>query len=440
MKKALVKAAVLCSTVSICTAVPAFAMVKNIEINAVLDSVSEPDAGICFFPEYEVSEEDDIDTVIVADAKSIKDNNPTIPSTINVTISSSSGALDDDLKITGTGIRTTYVDVVSVDNTEASGRLLVYPLYELTAPENVVIDTANSQVRWDEVKYAGKYEVVVTYPDKNGNEKTSHHTTSKTYLNISNALSNAYNGQVGVAVRAIPTDEQGYMDAVIDASGKAVWTGMDVSLANEYEVRVSYSDANGRKITKKYRTSETSHDVSGYINSAQAGTLKVTVRAIPKRNDAKYYNIAISDWASAGNYTADTSDYDVDDKWDFLSDYKSTVDGNFATNVKSNGTYNSVSAGSLGSGDANAYWKRTAYKWQYIADGVPYNQGWKKINDSWYYFDTDSYMHTGWLELNGAWYYLESKVGAGAGVMCTGTRDINGKTYIFGNDGVCINH
>lgn len=440
MKKGVLKVAGMCSAVSICAAIPTFAMVKNVEINAVIDSISEPDAGICFFPEYEVSDEEDIDTVIMADAQSIKDNNPTIPSTIKVTLTSSSGALDDDLKITGTGIRTTYVDMVSVDNTEATGRLLVYPMYELTAPDNMVIDVANSQVKWDEVKYAGKYEVVISYLDKNGNVKTLHHTTEKTYYNISNAINNAYNGQFGVAVRAIPTDEQGYVDASIDASGKAVWTGMDVSLADEYEVRISYTDANGKKITRKYRTKETSHDVSGYVNSAQAGTLKVTVRAIPKRNDAKYYNIAISDWADIGNYAADTSDYDVDNKWDFLSDYKSTVDGDFAANVKSSGTYNSMSAGSLGSGDANAFWKRTTYKWQYIIDGVPYNQGWKQINDRWYYFDADSYMHTGWLELNGAWYYLESKVGSSTGVMCTGTREINGKTYIFGTDGVCINH
>ena len=440
MKKGVLKVAGMCSAVSICAAIPTFAMVKNVEINAVIDSISEPDAGICFFPEYEVSDEEDIVTVILADAQSIKDNNPTIPSTIKVTLTSSSGALDDDLKITGTGIRTTYVDMVSVDNTEATGRLLVYPMYELTAPDNMVIDVANSQVKWDEVKYAGKYEVVISYLDKNGNVKTLHHTTEKTYYNISNAINNAYNGQFGVAVRAIPTDEQGYVDASIDASGKAVWTGMDVSLADEYEVRISYTDANGKKITRKYRTKETSHDVSGYVNSAQAGTLKVTVRAIPKRNDAKYYNIAISDWADIGNYAADTSDYDVDNKWDFLSDYKSTVDGDFAANVKSSGTYNSMSAGSLGSGDANAFWKRTTYKWQYIIDGVPYNQGWKQINDRWYYFDADSYMHTGWLELNGAWYYLESKVGSSTGVMCTGTREINGKTYIFGTDGVCINH
>ena len=440
MKNRMIKLVGVCSAVSLFSVMQAFAMVKNIEINAVIDSISEPDAGICFFPEYEVSDEDDIDAVIIADAAGIKDNNPTIPATIKVTITSSAGALDDDLKISGTGIRSTYVDMVSVDNTEAAGRLLVYPLYELKAPENLAIDAVNSQVTWSDVDYAGKYEVVISYVDKYGNVKTSHHTTSKTYYNISNALTNAVNAQFGIAVRAIPTEEQGYMDADIDSSGKATWTGFDANFADEYEVRISYTDAGGKKVTKKYRTTDRSKDVSGYVNSAQAGTLKVTVRAIPKRNDAKYYNIAISDWAETGSYAADTSDYDVEDKWDFLSDYKATVDGDFATNITSSGTYNSVSAGSLGSGDANAVWKRTTYKWQYVVDGVPYNQGWRKINDRWYYFDADSFMHTGWLELNGAWYYLESKVGSETGVMCTGTRDINGKTYIFGSDGVCINH
>ncbi len=440
MKKNILKVVCISSAVSIITTVPALAMVKNVEINADLDAISEADAGICFFPNYEVEADDDVDAVIVADTTSIKNNNPTIPATVNVTITSDAGALDDDLKISGTGIRSTYVDMVSVDNTEATGRLLVYPLYELKAPENLNIDSANAQVSWSSVEYAGKYEVVVTYVDKNGNEKTHHATTSNTHYSISNAISNAYGGQFGVAVRAIPTDDPGYQDAVIGADGKASWARYDADFANEYEVRISYTGANGKKVTTKYRTKETSHDVSGYINSAQTGTLKVTVRGIPKKNDAKYYNIAISDWATIGSYAADTSDYEVDDKWDFLSDYKATVDGSFATNVKSNGTYNSVSTKSIGSGDANAQWKRVTYKWQYLINGVPYNQGWKKINDQWYYFDADGYMHTGWLEVNGVWYYLESKVGSSTGVMCTGNKDINGKSYIFGADGVCMNH
>lgn len=439
MKKTKLKIMGVLTAVCLLTPVTSLAMIKNVEINADLDSVNEVDAGICFFPDYEV-EDDDIDVQIAADTTSIKNNNPTIPATVNVTITSDAGALDDDLKISGTGIRSTYVDMVSVDNTEATGRLLVYPLYELVAPQNLAIDAANKQVSWSAVPYAGKYEVVITYVDKNGNEKTSHATTEKTYHSISTALANAYQGSFGVAVRAIPTDEQGYQDAAINEKGMASWTGFDTAFADEYEVRVSYTGTNGKKVTTKFRTKDTYHDVSGYMNSAQMGTFKVTVRAIPKKNDAKYYNIAFSDWSYAGSYTADTSDYDIDDKWEFLSDYKATVEGDFATNIRSRGTYNSADPKTIGSGSANASWKRTGYKWQYIADGVAYNQGWKQINGQWYYFDPDSFMHTGWLELNGARYYLESKVGSSTGAMVTGTRDINGKTYIFGDDGICLNY
>ena len=61
------------------------------------------------------------------------------------------------------------------------------------------------------------------------------------------------------------------------------------------------------------------------------------------------------------------------------------------------------------------------------------------MNGSWYYFDADGYMHTGWLEWNGHWYYLESKIGSTCGTMVTGTKDINGVTYSFAADGICLN-
>ena len=42
-------------------------------------------------------------------------------------------------------------------------------------------------------------------------------------------------------------------------------------------------------------------------------------------------------------------------------------------------------------------------------------------------------MHTGWewVAEKGAWYYLDP----GTGVMVTGTRTIDGKTYTFSSDG-----
>ena len=91
---------------------PALAMIKSIEINADTDSIPSYSAGTAFFPEYEVSD-DDADGLTVAfspEARSAMGSaNPTIPATVKFTIQSDSENLDDDLKIIGTGIRSTYV-------------------------------------------------------------------------------------------------------------------------------------------------------------------------------------------------------------------------------------------------------------------------------------------------------------------------------------------
>ena len=42
-------------------------------------------------------------------------------------------------------------------------------------------------------------------------------------------------------------------------------------------------------------------------------------------------------------------------------------------------------------------------------------------------------MQTGWIQLSGKWYYLDS-----SGVMVTGTRVIDGKSYTFNSSGVWI--
>ena len=172
------------------------------------------------------------------------------------------------------------------------------------------------------------------------------------------------------------------------------------------------------------------------MNSAANNSLVVTVRALPKQNDAAYYNIASSEWGRAGGYTADTSDYEIDDKWAFLSSYQATVEGDFATKLRGSAARFGTTAST---GSQDGAWNRVAYHWQYIVNGTAFNQGWRQINGSWYYFDPDGYMHTGWLEWNGHWYYLESKVGATCGTMYTGTQQIGGATYSFAADGICLN-
>ncbi len=433
MKKQLFAFTAALGVMSILTAVPAFAMIRNLEINADLDNITEPsEHGVCFYPDYEVEEDEDV-SVVFGTPQVINNGNPMYPATIPVVIHSDNEALDDDLKISGTGIRSTYIDSVSVDNAEASGRLQVYPLYILM-DANPVLNTAAGTASWNSVPYAGKYEVLISYPKKNGETQLVHKTTKETSLNISGYQKSSADGQVGIAVRAIASDAMAAQDAVIGTDGIARWDNLK-AYTDGYKVQISYVDNANKKAKTSTKTTNNYLDVTGYINSAKPGTLKVEVKTMPDYNDSRFYNIANGDWKQTG-YPVDTTDYE-EDRWDFLSDYKAVNDGNFAQNLNSAGSANYYRGALATSADGS--WNRVTYKWQFLVNGVPYNQGWKKINGYWYYFDPDGFMHTGWLNANGKWYYLESQVGAACGIMYTGVHQINGQNYQFDANGVCLN-
>ena len=54
----------------------------------------------------------------------------------------------------------------------------------------------------------------------------------------------------------------------------------------------------------------------------------------------------------------------------------------------------------------------------------------------WYYFDPKGYMKDGWIEIGGKWYYLHKLYDGSRGYMYTCLRQIDGKIYFFGSDGV----
>lgn len=415
----------------------AFAAVKNVDLSIDTDNISGWTPGVAFFPEIELEDEDRDSMDIKVDTSDIMNANPTIGYTLRFAIEANDEILDDDLKVHGNGIRATYVDSVGSDGTSATGRLLVYPYYQLPSPE-ATIDYNAKTVSWQPVKYAGSYELVVTYITKNGSEKTVHLKTKDTEKDISGYINASANGgQLGIAIRALATDEEGYMEAAVDYSKKtASWE--PISGVEKYKVTVRYTNSNGLSIKKNQTIEGHSMSVSSYIMASGDGKVSVTVRGIPTGNDSKYYNIAPSDFEEVKGSTtsADTSSYEVDNVWDFTADYQAVVDGNFAEVSNPTRAY---SNGATGISTADGSWNRITYKWQYLINGQPFNAGWKKIGSSWYYFDADGFMHTGWLSDGGKWYYLESKVGNTAGTMFTGTHQINGKSYTFGADGACTN-
>lgn len=418
------------------------AMTRHIDLEADLDNIPEHNAGEAFLPDYVLTDDDDQITV---DLESTPETtaNPTIPYSLKIRIHSDNESLDEDLVIRGTGIRSTSVEYVSEDNAEAEGRLLVYPFYRLIAPEPQ-IDYAAGTLDWSAVPYAGKYEYLISYTTKNGDTKLKHGTTKQTSVSIASQIAADADGRVGAAVRALATEEEGYTEAVL-SGGTARWE--DMNWADKYRVRISFTNISGKQVKQEKTVTGTSLDVQSYINSSADHTVKVTVRAIPRSNDHAYYNIALSEFGITGDESVDTSDYDVDDPWEFLADYSAVSDGNFAsftqtgassgvTGLNGGATAGIGASGGTGQGSS---WKRVTYRWQYLVNGAPYNAGWLKIGSSWYYFDPDGYMHTGWLtDTDGKRYYLETKVGSGQGQMVTGTREINGVVCSFDESGAQI--
>ncbi|MDO4962068.1 MAG: hypothetical protein Q4E57_09545, partial [Eubacteriales bacterium] len=334
----------------------AFAATKYVDLRVNLDEIPEHNAGEAFMPEFELEDTDSNDDISIDFGEKPETTlNPTIPYNYIIKVHSDNNSLDEDLQIRGTGIRTTYVDYVSVDNSDAEGRLQVYPFYRLISP-SPVIDKAAKKVTWAEVPYAGQYEYVITYTTKNGDTKTTHGKTKQLYTSVASALSADADGEIGVAVRALATEEEGYEDAVI-AGSWATWDDMD--WAHQYRIRIQYTNASGNKVKQEYTVEgKTRYNVESFINSAADGVVKVTVRAVPKNNDHAYYNIAVSEFGITGGETVETGDYDVDDPWVFLADYTATVDGNFASNINS--------GASTGLTGTDSSWKRVTYKWQYL--------------------------------------------------------------------------
>lgn len=90
----------------------------------------------------------------------------------------------------------------------------------------------------------------------------------------------------------------------------------------------------------------------------------------------------------------------------------------------------------LADGAMHVGWSLIDGKWYYFNQEGIMTEGWKKIGDKWYYMEKSGAMRQGWFkDKSNKWYYLSVPDGE----MVTGTKSIDGKKYIFDNNGVCTN-
>ena len=106
-------------------------------------------------------------------------------------------------------------------------------------------------------------------------------------------------------------------------------------------------------------------------------------------------------------------------------------------------------------------WKQVGKKWYYFAPkGTMISERWAKDDaNRWYYLGKDGAMVTntwvydkeeeewcyqdkygrsvlGWLKLGKKWYYMDGEFGF---CLMNTSKEIDGKTYKFDKDGVCLN-
>lgn len=90
----------------------------------------------------------------------------------------------------------------------------------------------------------------------------------------------------------------------------------------------------------------------------------------------------------------------------------------------------------LGADKLEQGWVRGAdRRWRYYSpDGQMLYSQWLLYNGAWYRLMEDGTMAEGWARIGGKWFYLNPVTGA----MVTGEHVIDGKSYVFDDQGVMV--
>lgn len=90
-------------------------------------------------------------------------------------------------------------------------------------------------------------------------------------------------------------------------------------------------------------------------------------------------------------------------------------------------------------------WHNEGSNWYYLkANGAMAKSEWELIGNYYYAFDASGAMRRGWYKEGTNWYYLRTAAntpgsGPDGSMLANGTWTINGKSYKFDSNGVCLN-
>ncbi|MGI6080637.1 MAG: hypothetical protein ACOYBV_06615 [Candidatus Avilachnospira sp.] len=382
-----VKILIMASAFSALMATTAFAArINSVDIKAVADDDAPLEAGKCVDPyfytnshNYSISGVEDLDA----------DSSPTRTHTYEITLDANDGnRFSDNVNVTYSGVTEVTRKRVEDDGYTLELRVEAYPYYMFPAPGNLHLDEGEERAKWDSVSNADRYEYVIDWTDRNGDDKTKHGTTSSERVDISSYIRKYDDDRyddceiVGMAVRA--TGDAGKNPRTADGEWAIIG---DVDLGDYDDDYDSWSDAIGRE-------SNTSGSTGSLGSPSQPSNQNGWVQDLRGAWHWNTPNGYATGWIHDGS------------NWYYCNQSGTMLTG----------------------------WINDGNGWYYCDASGKMLTGWVNDGSNWYYCDDSGRMQAGWLLDGSNWFYLNPISGAGGqpyGAMLTGWQAIDGNTYYF---------
>lgn len=247
----------------------------------------------------------------------------------------------------------TSVTVKSKSSSRLELKVKTYPYHVLEEPSGIKIDEEKKEATWNAVKHAKNYSVIVSYKNKNGDERETKKTVSKTSIDLKGYIGKYED--VDISVRAMKGTTEA--DRFISNSDYIRSDGSEDSenSGDEYEFNIPTTGTGSINSSESSSKSPSSSNNNG--PSANTGTLN-------NKNDG---------WNGSGN------------DWSYIHNGKKVT-------------------GWLGINSTD---------WYLFDNSGKMLSGWQKVDGRWYLLNTNhdgtyGKMLTGWQKVNGTWYYLNT--------------------------------
>ena len=257
-----------------------------------------------------------------------------------------------------------HVEITALSNESITLRCKTYPVYRLLNPSN--IEDNGGYAEWTKVTNAAKYNVQIYYLNEEGVQKTASKSTTDTYFDYGDYLSQ--NDEAYVSVQAVPntsntdtkfmcSSEYVFSDSGLTDSSKSpksFYSFPSVSIKNGKKGSTNNSSTSSSSSSNKRTTTSTTYGYTGNVGPGGPGN-------------------SSDGWAGNG------------EAWVYLKSGK-TITSQWVAETDGN--------------------------WYYMGTNGYMLLGWNLVDGKWYYMNRNSdrkigSILTGWQLIDNKWYYFE---------------------------------